>query len=387
VTIPGVAPRLLIAASVPTTLTAFLLPYADHYRRRGWWVGAAANGAAGDERVAAAFDAAFDLPWTRRPTDRVNLGRAVRVLQELVTRERFDLVHVHDPVAAFVARYALRGARRRGAVKVAYTAHGFHFFRGNAPHRNLIFGMLERAAAPWTDHLIVINREDMDAARRLPVAGGVTYLPGIGVDTTLYDPAAVSDADVARVRAELGLQPSQQLLLIVAELNPGKRHRDAVAALAAADRPDVVLVLAGEGPESAAIEAQARDLGVADRVKLLGYRRDVPTLLRASFALALPSEREGLPRSLMEASCMERPVLATRIRGVTELVHDGVTGFLHDVGDVPALAEAIRRLVDAPERAAAMGHAGRAAMRRFDLATVLEGHDGVYRSLLGERFV
>jgi hypothetical protein len=152
-------------------------------------------------------------------------------------------------------------------------------------------------------------------------------------------------------------------------------------------RPDVVLGLAGEGPESAAIEAQARDLGVADRVKLLGYRRDVPTLLRASFALALPSEREGLPRSLMEASCMERPVLATRIRGVTELVHDGVTGFLHDVGDVPALAEAIRRLVDAPERAAAMGHAGRAAMRRFDLATVLEGHDGVYRSLLGERFV
>lgn len=381
------APRLLIATSVPSTLTAFLLPYAAHYRARGWWVAAAAHGASGDARVRNAFDAVYDLPWTRRPTDRVNLTSAVRELQELVARERVDLVHLHDPIAAFVGRYALRHARRKGEVAVVYTAHGFHFFRGNAWHRNLIFGALERAAAPWTDHLIVINQEDLAAARRLPVAGGVTYLAGIGVDTSLYDPARVLDADVAAARADLGLAPRQPLLLIVAELNPGKRHRDAVAALAMADRPDVVLALAGEGPEAAAIEAQARDLGVADRVKLLGYRRDVPTLLRASFALALPSEREGLPRCIMEAACLERPVVATRIRGVTELVRDGATGLIHEVGDVAALAAAIRTLVDDPERAAAMGRAGREAMRPYDLAAVLEGHDEVYRRVLGSRFV
>jgi glycosyltransferase involved in cell wall biosynthesis len=380
------APRLLIATSVPSTLTAFLLPYAAHYRARGWWVGAAANGAASDPRVVAAFDAAFELPWTRRPSDPVNLTGAVTALQRLVARERVDLVHVHDPVAAFVARLALRRARRRGEVKVAYTAHGFHFFEGNAPHRNLIFRTLETVAAPWTDELIVINQEDLRAARRLPVAGAVTYLAGIGVDTAKYDPAAVGDADVARVRSELGLTAAQQLLLMVAALNPGKRHRDAVAALAAADRPHVVLACAGEGPEAAAITEQARALGVGERVKLLGYRRDVPALLRASFALTLPSEREGLPRCLMEASCLERPVLATRIRGVEELVQDGVTGLLTDVGDVAAQAEAIRRLVDDPDASAAMGIAGRVAMRRFDLGAVLEAHDAVYQRLLGPRF-
>jgi glycosyltransferase involved in cell wall biosynthesis len=214
----------------------------------------------------------------------------------------------------------------------------------------------------------------------------VTYLPGIGVDTSVYDPHAVGDGDVARVRTELGLAASQRLLLVVAELNPGKRHRDAVAALAAADRPHVVLALAGEGPEASAILDQARALGVADRVKLLGYRRDVPTLLRAAFALALPSEREGLPRCIMEASCLERPVIATRIRGVTELVTDGLNGILHDVGDVSALAAAIRLLVDDPDRAAAMGLAGPDAMRPFDLTTVLTGHDDVYRKVLGPRF-
>lgn len=380
------APRLLIATSVPSTLTAFLLPYARHYRRRGWWVGAAANGARSDERVLSTFDEVFDLPWTRRPTDPVNLTEAVRVLRQLVVRERVDLVHVHDPVAAFVARFALRRLRRRGSVRVAYTAHGFHFFRGNAVHRNLVFGTLERVAAPWTDELIVINREDEAAARRLPVAGTVTYLPGIGVDMTAYDPAAVSEADVARVRADLELEDAEKLLLVVAELNPGKRHRDLVSALAIADRPEVVVAFAGEGPEADAIRAHASSLGLSDRVKLLGYRRDVPVLLRASFALALPSEREGLPRCIMEASCLERPVVATRIRGVTELVRDGVTGILHEVGDVGALANAIRSLADDPDRGAAMGRAGRDAMRAFDLAAVLERHDDVYRQLLGPRF-
>lgn len=380
-------PRLLIAANVPSTLTAFLLPYARHYRERGWRVEAAAHGAPDSAEVIAAFDAVHHVPWTRRPTDPVNLTAAARTLRELVRAGAFDLVHVHDPVASFVTRFALRRERRRGGVRVVYTAHGFHFFRGNGALRNLAFRSLERAAAPWTDHLVVINQEDLEAARRLPVAGAVSYLPGIGVDTGRYDPAAVSDEDVERVRRELGLRAGQPLLLIVAELNPGKRHRDLVEALARADRPDVVVACAGVGPEAAAIEASARELGLEGRVRLLGYRRDIPALLRASVGLALPSEREGLPRSVMEAACLERPVLATRIRGVVELVRDGETGWLTEVGDVDALAAAIRELVDDPERARAMGRAGRVAMRPFDLVEVLRGHDDVYRTVLGDRFV
>lgn len=379
-------PSLLIAASVPSTLSAFLLPYASHYRERGWRVEAAANGAPHADDVVAAFDTVHHVPWTRRPTDPINLTSAARTLRRIVRERGFDLVHVHDPVASFVTRYALRRDRRRDGLRVVYTAHGFHFFKGNGALRNLVFRTLERVAAVWTDHLVVINQEDYEAARRLPVAGAVTYLPGIGVDTRRYDPAAVSDGDVQRVRHELGLGPDQPLLLIVAELNTGKRHRDLVEALALADRPDVVLACAGEGPEAPAIVGRARELGIEGRVRMLGYRRDVPALLRASIGLVLPSEREGLPRSVMEAACLERPVLATRIRGVDELVREGETGWLTEVGDVGALAAAIRALVDDPERSRAMGRAGRVAMRPFGLDEVLERHDGVYRTVLGNRF-
>ena len=376
------APRLLIAANVPSTVGAFLVPYAEHFRARGWRVDVATHGPSQDARVAAAFDEVHHVPWTRRPTDPVNMTTAVRAVRELVARERYDLVHVHDPVASFVTRFALRRARAAGRVKVIYTAHGFHFFRGNAPHRNLVFRGLERLAAAWTDYLVVINQEDLAAARGFPVAGEVVYMPGIGVDTSRYDPVAVSDEEVARVRADLGLGPEQKLLLFVAELNPGKRHRDAVEALARTGRSDIVLACAGVGPLAKQIAEQASRLGLGDRVHLLGYRDDVQALLRAAFALVLPSEREGLPRCLMEASCLERPVIATRIRGTTELVKDGATGLLVDVGDVDGLAAAIVSLADDPDRAEAMGTLGREAMRRFDLAHVMALHDELYAKAL-----
>ena len=374
-------PRLLIASAVPATLHAFLLPYAAHYRARGWRVDAAANGAADDPGLVDAFDAVHHVPWTRRPADPVNLTVATSRLRGLVARERYDLVHAHDPVAAFVARFALRRLRHRTGTRMIYTAHGFHFFEGNAPLKNLLYRSLEALAARWTDHLIVINQEDLAAARRLPVAGDVTYMPGIGIDRARYRPDAVDDADVRRVRAELGLTDDQRLLLMVAELNPGKRHRDAVAAVARAG-PEVVLACAGVGPLEHDIRRQAAELGIEDRVLLLGFRRDVATLLRASFAEILPSEREGLPRCLMEASCLERAVIATRIRGVSELVEDGVTGILADVGDVGALASAIRKLASDPDAAAEMGRRGRAAMGRFDLATVIALHDELYERAL-----
>lgn len=380
------APRLLVATSVPSTLTAFLLPYARHYRARGWRVDAVTHGGSDCGACREAFDEVHEISWTRRPADPVNLLHAPRELRRLQARERYDLVHVHDPVAAFVTRFALRRLRGRpGGPGVVYTAHGFHFHGGGAPHANLAFRAAETLASRWTDRLVVINREDLAAARSFPMPEDhVVHMPGIGVDTSRYDPAAVDDAEVERVRDELGLG-GRKLLMMVAEFNPGKRHRDAVEALARSGREDVVLGLAGEGPLTDEVRARAEELGVGDRVRFLGYRNDVPALLRTSIGLILPSEREGLPRCLMEASCLERPVIATRIRGVTELVGDGESGILADVGDVDALAQAIATLAREPGTGLAMGRAGRERMRAFDLRHVLRLHDELYADVLDSR--
>lgn len=377
-------PRLLIATSVPSTIAAFLLPYAAHYRALGWQVDAACNGGPTDPGVVEAFDRVHHVPWTRRPLDPANLLEAPNLLRALVREADYDLVHLHDPIAAFVGRYALRGLRARGRPKVVYTAHGFHFFRGASPARHFVFRTLETVASRWTDRLIVINKEDLAAAQRFPIpTAKVRYMPGIGVDTSRYDPEAVSETDVERLRASLNLADTDRMVLMVAEFNPGKRHMDAISALAVADRPELVLACAGVGPMMEQVRMHAQALGVGDRVKLLGYRRDIPALLRASIGLLLPSEREGLPRCIMEASCLERPVIATRIRGVSELVNER-TGILTEVGDIAAMAAALRSWVDDPATAEEMGRAGRLAMQAFDLRTVIGLHDALYEELLGE---
>ena len=378
-------PRLLVAANLPM-LAAFLLPYAEHFRERGWQVDALANGATRDEQAVSAFDHVYDISWTRSPKDVGGLMRAARDVRRLVRQEGYDIVHVHGPIPAFVTRWALRHVRKGTGTSVVYTVHGFHFHRGGPFLRNAIYGALERIAAPWTDEIVVINREDLAAALRFRAPGPehVTLMPGIGVDTSRYAPTVVSDAVVATVRKELDLGPEQVAFVMIAELNPGKRHFDAIEALARCGRDNAVLLCAGRGPLRDAIEARARALGVGPRVHLLGYRNDIPALLRASDALVLPSEREGLPRSVMEALCLERPVIATRIRGVTELVSDD-TGVLCEVGDVAALSEAMRLVVDRPELRTAMGLRGRQAMAPFDLNHVIGLHDRLYEKVLGKR--
>jgi len=377
---------LLITTSVPSTVTAFLLPYVEHFRQLGWRVEAASNGITAAPKCVAAFDAVHDVPWTRSPTDLVNVTTAADALRRIVREGRFDLVHTHDPVAAFITRFALRHERRAGRPKVVYTAHGFHFYRGAPLAQGTVFKVVERLASSWTDHLIVINQEDLASARRFPLArkGKVSFMPGIGIDCSVYSLANVSSAEVERIRRDLGLVSGQPLFTMIAEFNPGKRHRDAVAALAASDLPTAVLALAGEGPLMQEVRALEDAEGVGDRVRLLGYRNDIPALVAASAAVLLPSEREGLPRSLMEASALERPVIASRIRGVSELVTER-TGFLHEVGDVGAIAAALRAVVNDPEGMAEMGRAGRRAMERYDVKNLLALHDALYASLLGDR--
>jgi glycosyltransferase involved in cell wall biosynthesis len=374
---------MLITTAVPSTLKSFLLPYARHYRALGWRVDAACNGCPACGPCVEAFDQVHQVPWTRRPLDPVNFVGAPRVLRRLVRENRYDLVHTHDPIAAFVTRLALRRRRRSEHFEVVYTAHGFHFYRGASLARNLVFRTAESMASRWTDYLVVINHEDLDAARRFPIdRERVVYMPGIGVDIDRYDASQVTQAAVDAVRAELGLGPEQHLLLMIAEFTPRKRHADAVEALARSRRDDVVLAFAGEGPLLGSVQAQAARLGVSDRIRWLGYRDDVPVLLRASIGLMLPSELEGLPRCIMEASALERPAIASRIRGTTELVNDH-TGILFAVGDVEALAQAIDRLAGNPDEARAMGIRSREAVLAFDLRRVVEEHDALYERVLG----
>ncbi len=298
-------------------------------------------------------------------------------------KEQYDIVHVHTPVAAFVTRYALRNLRKRLKSKIIYTAHGFHFHPGGKRLKNAFFLALEKFAGNWNDYLVVINRDDENAAKkhRLNPTERVFYMPGIGVDINFYSSTATSQTEVERVRQELGLTSETPLFLSAAELNPGKRHRDILMALAKLARPNVCMAFAGEGPMRQELELLASSLGVEKQVRFLGFRSDIIALMRASAATVLASEREGLPRSVMESLSLEVPVIGASARGTKDLLSKDC-GILVDVGDVKGLADAIAWVLDHPEEAQIMGKRGRQRMASYDLRHIIELHEKLYTEAL-----
>ena len=383
---PSAGISLLMVATVWKTVSSFLVPYAAHFRALGWRVDAVANGATRDPGLLEAFDHVYELPLSRSLWDVRGLERSRRALQEILETTP-DIVHVHTPIAGFLTRLVVRRRPLDRRPAVAYTAHGFHFHVGGHPVKNAAFLTAERVAGRWTDRLVVINDEDEAAAirHRIVPRRRLVRMPGIGLDTRMYSPSTVAPDGVARVRGQLGIAANAPIFVVVGELNRNKRQRDAITALVSMRHPGAHLVLAGGGRERPALESQARGLGVEDRVHFLGVISDVRPVVRAATALILPSKREGLARSVMEALSLEVPVIASTARGNRELIGTD-SGILVHTADVRGLADAMDRLIDHPDERRAMGLRGRERMvERYDLNVLIRMHEALYREMLAER--
>ncbi|GHS89836.1 glycosyl transferase family 1 [Synergistales bacterium] len=379
-------PKLLIVTTVAATLRAFLLPYARHFRQKGWTVDAMSNGATDCPECAKAFDSCYDIPFSRNPIALRNFkteaGETVGdKIREIVKTEGYDIVHVHTPVAAFLVRFALRKETARP--KIVYTAHGFHFHKakGVSVYKNVFYAGLERVARDWTNHTIVINQEDYDMAIACKVAykENISLFPGIGLDFSRYSRDGVDVSAVRELHEELTLDKNDELFLMVGEFNPGKRHKDAIQALAKTGRPNFHLALAGAGPLESQMKRLALKLGVGGRVHFLGVRDDIPLLMLSSRATVLPSEREGLNRAAMESVCLGIPVLGSDTRGIRDIITSPSRGVLYPVGNKATLAAAMILAVDdpCPERPE--------PDEAWRIENLLALHEGLYDKLLERR--
>lgn len=348
--------RLLMVTTIARTLEAFLLPYAPALAERRWTVDAMAHGIASNRAVDRAFVRTWEIGWTRRPLSVANL-KAVGRVRAVAAAGRYDIVHVHTPVAAFVTRFALR--REPGRPVVIYTAHGFHFHPQAGWIRNLVYGSLERLAGRWTDELVVVNHDDYEAAIQAGLAppNRIHQIPGAGFDPGYYDASKISPAAIAAARLDAGVPPDRPMVVAVAELNRNKNLGFLLAGLVRVEEGSPHLVIVGDGPERDALATFARRLKIDERVHILGRVADVRPLVAGASAFALVSRREGLPNSMIEAMSMGIPVIGTDTRGIRDLAGQG-RGILVPLEDVDALSRAIRQAItnstwaaDAAERA------------------------------------
>lgn len=291
--------------------------------------------------------------------------RALRQLKTLCRQEQYDLIHCHSPIGGVVARLAAGKSRKKGA-KVIYTAHGFHFYKGASLKNWLLFYPMEKLCARMTDLLITINQEDYTLAKRKMKAAKVTYVPGIGVDTAAFS----GEEDVAALKAELGLNPTDKVILSVGELSRRKNHKVILEAIARLSCPAAHYFICGIGPEEENLRNLAKQLGMEKQLHLLGFRRDIAKLLALADVYAFPSLQEGLPVALMEAMAAGKAVACSGIRGNLDLVEDGFGGEVRSSDDVDGFCNAIGRLLSTPSIAEKMGDYNRRRIKDFDCAVV-----------------
>jgi glycosyltransferase involved in cell wall biosynthesis len=253
--------------------------------------------------------------------------------------ERSFLVHTHSSKAGVVGRLA---AHRAGVPKIVHTIHGFGFHEGQHPLKYHVFLNAERAAARVTDAFVGVSRANLAEAR----AKGIikphhrTELIRSGMDLSQYKHL---DSRRTAARAALQLSQKDEAIVCIGNFKPQKDPLTMIEAMRilAKDRPNAILLLAGDGGLRPEVERAIARAELGPRVRLLGWRRDIPDLLAAADVVALSSIFEGLPRSAVQAVAARRTFVGTRVDGTSEIIHDGKNGYLVEPRDPAALAKAL----------------------------------------------
>lgn len=261
--------------------------------------------------------------------------KGYKELKEIIDKGHFDLVWTNEPVMGVVTRLAAQKARKNGT-KVLYMVHGFHFYKG-APLINwVIYYPIERLMAPKADCICTINKEDYARAQKMRV-DRVEYIHGVGIDTSRLHPSG----EQKNLRKEIGISDDAFIVLSVGELNKNKNQQVIIRAIAEIGDPNIHYVLCGKGDQRENLEKLSKELGVADSVHFLGYRKDVVDICSQADVFAMPSKREGLPVASLEAMYCGLPLVNSNIRGLADVTENGVSGFVCDPYDVHGFAKGI----------------------------------------------
>jgi glycosyltransferase involved in cell wall biosynthesis len=314
-----------------------------------------------------------------RPADDV---RALWELRRLMRERRPQIVHTHMAKAGALGRLA---TRRTGVPVVIHTFHG-HVLEGYFPGwKSRAFLATERGLARISDALVAVSPAIRDELLDLGI-GRPDQWRVIPVGLDLHDLLTL-DVDRVRARQALGLPQTGSVVGIVGRLVPIKDHvtfLDAAARIAH-DRSDVTFVVVGGGELRSELEVRARHL-LGDRCRFLGWVMDLTTLYAALDLVVLASRNEGTPVALIEAGAAGKPVVATRVGGVADVVQDGKTGLLVPPGDPAAVAAGISALLDDPARARALGEAARGeANARFTIERLADDLTRLYGELLARK--
>jgi glycosyltransferase involved in cell wall biosynthesis len=321
-------------------------------------------------RKADQYGAPLESVADRGPLDP---GVVLRLLN-VCRRERPSIWHGHDYKTNALGLLL----RRFWPMRLVSTLHGWVHHTARTP----LYYWIDRLCLPFYEKVVCVSEDLHRACRACGVPDDRCELLENGVDLDEY----ARRRSVAEAKRRLGLSPGRLLVGAAGRLSAEKGFDLLIRAVdrLLRDGLDAELILVGEGGERAALEALVGELGLGDRVRLLGYRPDLPVWFEAMDGFALSSLREGLPNVLLEAMALETPVVATRIAGVPRLVRHGENGLLVGPGSVDELAEALGRLLRDAGLRRRLARAGRRTVEEgYSFAARMDKLRALYDHLLG----
>jgi glycosyltransferase involved in cell wall biosynthesis len=310
--------------------------------------------------------------------------RSVLHLARTIRRVRPQILHTHTAKAGAVGRIAALLAGDARPPIIVHTFHG-HVLRGYfGPLRSRAFALLERRLAELTTALVAVSPEVRDDLVALGVAPREKFAV-IRLGIELGDRVRVEENGRDATRRMLGIPPDAFTVGWIGRMTGVKRTDDVLLAFRSLRERGVAarLCLVGDGPDREHVELRAHELGVMRETLFLGYQEDVAPYYAAFDAFVLPSGNEGTPVTTIEALAAGRPVVATRVGGVPDVVRDGEDGFLVDPGDIEELADRLATLAGDAELRERMGASGREhVLPRYAVDRLVDDVDRLYRSLL-----
>ena len=332
--------RVLMTATVPSMIGQFNMNNIKLLQELGYTIDVACNfddySVWKEERIKK-FESELkelkikkiNISFSRSPKNIKNIINSYKQVKQLLNDKNYSLVHTHTPISSFITRLAYKKSNIYGTCKMIYTAHGFHFFKGNNPFKNFVFRNIEKIAAKYTNVLITINNEDYIAAKKFKLKknGTVEYVPGVGID---IDKINLVKENKIQLCEELNIPKDAILILSVGELNDNKNHKVVIENL-----PDlsnnIHYLICGDGQLKEQHEQLAKKLHVSDRLHFLGYRIDVIKIMKSCDIFVFPSKREGLSVALMEAMACGLPCVVSKIRGNEDLIEKEKGGYCVDL--------------------------------------------------------
>ncbi len=370
--------RVLLVANVSKEhIRKFHIPFILKMKQLGWQVDVACHM---DDPIPEC-DHCYNFPCDRNPF-KGGIIKSTIILKEILQTNHYDVIHCNTITGSLVGRMAAKSYRKNG-LKVVYTNHGLHFYKGAPAHRWILGLPMEKALARLTDVLITINETDYQAAQTyLKSCGRIERIHGIGVNLSRFRQSACA-TNRAAVRKKSGISTHDFVLTYVAEINSNKNQAALLEVFQIIRQtiPEAKLLLVGPDHTNGEFGKLVHRKGLENKVILTGWRDDVPALLIGSDVYVASSKSEGLGLNLIEAMACNLPVVAFKNRGHCEIIKHGTNGFLVEQDDIETMASYIIELYHHPELRRKLTHQAQHDICPYEVENVWDEIHDIYTRL------